>query len=181
MIWKRRALLFLSPAIFSICSAGNGQDIRPILWYGMMPHQYIAQVQKGAEAAASDYNIKIDTTVGEEWTQANETQNIEQQSARGYKAISLFPGDPAGINGLVSSLKRHHILVVSYGGQPHTPTPIPVTVGTDIKSAAMRATQDLIKILGDKGNILKLLETVTDVKTKLRDEGIQNGFGKTTK
>jgi uncharacterized DUF497 family protein len=92
MIWKRRALLFLIPAICSICSAVNGQDIAPILWYGMMPHPYIAQVQKGAEAAASDYNIKIDTTVGEEWTQANETQNIEQQSARGYKAISLFPG-----------------------------------------------------------------------------------------
>jgi ABC-type sugar transport system substrate-binding protein len=82
MIWKRRALLFLIPAICSICSAVNGQDIAPILWYGMMPHPYIAQVQKGAEAAASDYNIKIDTTVGEEWTQANETQNIEQQSAR---------------------------------------------------------------------------------------------------
>ena len=104
MIRKRRALLFLIPAIFSICSAANGQDIAPILWYGMMPHPYIAQVQKGAEAAANDYNIKIDTTVGEEWTQANETQNIEQQSARGYKAISLFPGDPAGLNGLVSSL-----------------------------------------------------------------------------
>ena len=146
-----------------------------------MPHPYIAQVQKGAEAAASDYNIKIDTTVGEEWTQANETQNIEQQSARGYKAISLFPGDPAGINGLVSSLKRHHILVVSYGGQPHTPTPIPFTVGTDIKGAAMRATEDLIKIMGDKGNILNVLETVTDVNTKLRDEGIQDGCGKTPK
>jgi ribose transport system substrate-binding protein len=178
MIWKRRALLFLIPAICSICSAANGQDIAPILWHGMMPHPYIAQVQKGAEAAANDYNIKIDTTVGEEWTQANETQNIEQQSARGYKAISLFPGDPAGINGLVSSLKRHHILVVSYGGQPHTPTPIAFTVGTDIKGAAMRATEDLIKIMGDKGNILNVLETVTDVNTKLRDEGIQEVVAK---
>src|SRR5260221_9316091 len=104
----------------------------------MMPHPYIAQVQKGAEAAASDYNIKIDTTVGEEWTQANETQNIEQQSARGYKAISLFPGDPAGINGLVSSLKRHHILAVSYGGAPASPTPIPFSGGAGIKASAMR-------------------------------------------
>src|SRR5260221_3547728 len=144
----------------------------------MMPHPYIAQVQKGAEAAASDYNIKIDTTVGEEWTQANETQNIEQQSARGYKAISLFPGDPAGINGLVSSLKRHHILVVSYGGQPHTTTPIPVTGRTDIKSASMRATQELIQIIGDKEDMLYRPENVTDVNTKLPDEGIQEVVAK---
>src|SRR5258708_12908953 len=107
----------------------------------MMPHPYIAQVQKGAEAAANDYNIKIDTTVGEEWTQANETQNIEQQSARGYKAISLFPGDPAGINGLVSSLRRHHILVVSYGGQPHTPPPTPFPPPTHIKRTPHRPTK----------------------------------------
>ncbi|HXM04406.1 MAG TPA: substrate-binding domain-containing protein, partial [Chthoniobacterales bacterium] len=105
--------------------SAKADDIAPMLWYGMMPHPYIAEVQKGAEAAAKDFGIKIDVTVGQEWTQANETQNIEQQSARGYKAISLFPGDPTGANGLASSLIRHHILVVAYGGQPHTPTPIP--------------------------------------------------------
>ena len=158
--------------------SAKADDIAPVLWYGMMPHPYIAEVQKGAEAAIKDFGIKIDVTVGQEWTQANETQNIEQQSARGYKAISLFPGDPTGANGLASSLIRHHILVVAYGGQPHTPTPIPFTVGTDIKGAAMRATEDLIKIMGDKGNILNILETVTDVNTKLRDDGIQEVVAK---
>lgn len=158
--------------------SARADDIAPVLWYGMMPHPYIAEVQKGAEAAAKDFGIKIDTTVGQEWTQANETQNIEQQSARGYKAISLFPGDPTGANGLAGSLIRHKILVVAYGGQPHTPTPIPFTVGTDIKGAAMRATEDLIKIMGDKGNILNILETVTDVNTKLRDDGIKEVVAK---
>src|ERR1700740_1186712 len=153
--------------------SARADDIAPFLWYGRMPHPYIAQVQKGAEAAAKDFGIKIDTTVGQEWTQANETQNIEQQWAPGYKSTRLFPGDPTWENCLASSLIRHHILVVAYGGQPHTPTPIPFTVGTDIKGAAMRATEDLIKILGDKGNILNILETVTDVNTKLRDDGIK--------
>lgn len=158
--------------------SARADDIAPVLWYGMMPHPYIAEVQKGAEAAAKDFGIKIDTTVGQEWTQANETQNIEQQSARGYKAISLFPGDPTGANGLAGSLIRRKILVVAYGGQPHTPTPVPFTVGTDIKGAAMRATEDLIKIMGDKGNILNILETVTDVNTKLRDDGIKEVVAK---
>jgi ribose transport system substrate-binding protein len=166
-------ILFGAALSALISLSAKADDIAPVLWYGMMPHPYIAEVQKGAEAAAKDFGIKIDTTVGQEWTQANETQNIEQQSARGYKAISLFPGDPTGANGLASSLIRHHILVVAYGGQPHTPTPIPFTVGTDIKGAAMRATEDLIKIMGDKGNILNILETVTDVNTKLRDDGIK--------
>jgi ribose transport system substrate-binding protein len=167
-----RLALLLIPAAIALSPGARADDIAPILWYGMMPHPYIALCQKGAEAAAKDYNIKIDTTVGQEWSQANETQNIEQQSARGYKAVSLFPGDPTGVNGLANSLRKHGIFVVSYGGQPHTPTPISFTVGTDIKGAAMRATEDLIKILGDKGNILNILETVTDVNTKLRDDGI---------
>src|SRR5258707_12035798 len=138
----------------------------------MMLNQYIAQVQKGAAVAASDYTIKIDTTVGEEWTQANETQNIEQQSARGYKAISLFPGDPAGINGLVSSLKRHHILVVSYGGEPPTPTPNSFPVRTGNKRAAIRATADLNKTMGAKGNTLNVLQTGTGWNPKPLDEGL---------
>jgi ribose transport system substrate-binding protein len=171
-------ILFGAALSALISLSAKADDIAPVLWYGMMPHPYIAEVQKGAEAAAKDFGIKIDTTVGQEWTQANETQNIEQQSARGYKAISLFPGDPTGANGLASSLIRHHILVVAYGGQPHTPTPIPFTVGTDIKGAAMRATEDLIKIMGDKGNILNILETVTDVNTKLRDDGIKEVVAK---
>jgi ribose transport system substrate-binding protein len=177
VVFTRLALLLI-PAVIAFSPDAKADDIAPILWYGMMPHPYIALCQKGAEAAAKDYNIKIDTTVGQEWTQANETQNIEQQSARGYKAISLFPGDPTGVNGLANSLKKQGIFVVSYGGQPHTPTPISFTVGTDIKGAAMRATEDLIKILGDKGNILNILETVTDVNTKLRDEGIQEVVAK---
>src|SRR5258708_25377359 len=125
--------------------SARADDIAPMLWYGMMPHPYIAEVQKGAEAAAKDFGIKIDVTVGQEWTQANETQNIEQQSARGYKAISLFPGDPTGANGLASSLIRHHIFVVAYGGPPQTTTPIPLSGGNHIKGAAMLATEDLIK------------------------------------
>src|SRR5260221_8094984 len=101
--------------------------------YEMMPPPYIAEVKKGVEAAAKDFGIKIDVTVGQEWTQANETQNIEQQSARGYKAISLFPGDPTGANGLASSLIRHHIFVVAYGGQTQTTTPLSFTSRTEIK------------------------------------------------
>src|SRR5258707_12404572 len=124
--------------------SARADDIAPMLWYGMMPHPYIAEVQKGAEAAAKDFGIKIDVTVGQEWTQANETQNIEQQSARGYKAISLFPGDPTGANGLASSLIRHHIFVVAYGGPTHKPTTDSASGRNRDQTAAMRADAGLI-------------------------------------
>src|SRR5215469_14458379 len=89
MIMKKNVLCCAALGALTLVSA-KADEIAPMLWYGMMPHPYIAEVQKGAEAAAKDFGIKIDVTVGQEWTQANETQNIEQQSARGYKAISLF-------------------------------------------------------------------------------------------
>ena len=138
----------------------KADETAPICWYGMMPHPYMALVQKGVEACAKDHKVKIYTTVGQEWTQANETQNVEALSTRGYKAFSIFPGDPAGANGLFQSLKSRGILVVAFGAEPNLPTPASFTVATDIKGAAMRACEDLIKLMDDKGNILNVLGPV---------------------
>jgi len=156
----------------------KAQGAEPICWYGMMPHPYMSLVQKGVEACAKDYNVKIYTTVGQEWTQANETQNVEALSTRGYKAFSIFPADPTGSNGLFQGLKSRGIFVVAFGAEPNLPTPASFTVATDIKGAAMRACEDLIKFMGDKGNILNVLETVTDINTKKRDEGVNEVVAK---
>ena len=171
-------VLFL--AVFGpiLWKAKGADETAPICWYGMMPHPYMTLVQKGVEACAKDYKVKIYPTVGQEWTQANETQNVEALSTRGYKAFSIFPGDPAGANGLFQSLKSRGILVVAFGAEPNLPTPASFTVATDIKAAAMRACEDLIKFMGDKGNILNVLETVTDINTKKRDDGIKEVVAK---
>jgi ribose transport system substrate-binding protein len=57
----------------------------------MIPHPYFALVQKGAEAAAKDYNVRVYATLGQEFTQDNETQNVEALSTRGYKGSAFFP------------------------------------------------------------------------------------------
>jgi len=159
-------------------NAGSSSGDEPIVWYGMMPHPYISEVQQGAEACEKDNNIKILKVVGQEWTQDNENSNIRALSTKNHKAFSIYPGDPSAANGLFNQLKDHGQIVVAYGAEPDLPTPAVFTVATPIKEAAMVAAEELIKMMGDKGNILNVLETVTDINTKKRDEGINEVVAK---
>ncbi len=152
--------------------AGGGSEIEPIVWYGPMPHPYTAEVKVGAETAAKDTGKAVLAVLGQEWTQDNENINIESLSTKKHKAFSIYPGDPAGANGLFRTLKNNGQIVVAFGAEPNLPTPALFTVATDIKGAAMFACEELIKLMGEKGNILNVLETVTDINTKKRDEGI---------
>jgi ribose transport system substrate-binding protein len=158
--------------------ASGGSSTETIAWYGMMPHPYIAQVQKGVEAFEKDTGTAVYKKVGTEWTQNNETGNVEALSTQGYKGFSIFPGDPDGANGLYAELRKRGQNVIAYGGEPKIPTPASFTVATAIKDAAMTACESLIQQMGDKGNILDILETVTDVNTKLRKEGVEEVVAK---
>ena len=68
--------------------------------------------------------------------------------------------------------------MVAYGAEPALPTPAAFTVATEIKGAAMTAAEELIKLMGGTGRILNLLEAVTDVNTRKRDEGIREVVAK---
>jgi len=147
-------------------------DVEPVVWYGMMPHPYITEVEGGASAAAKDTGTAVLKVVGQEWTQDNENANVKALSTRGHKAFSIFPGDPAGANGLFAQLVRNGQYVVAYGAEPNVPTPASFTVATDIHQAATDACEALVKMMGGKGRILNVLETVTDVNTKVRNDAI---------
>lgn len=149
------------------------EAVEAICWYGMMPHPYKTEVRSGVERFERETEIKIAKFVGQQWTQDNENVNVEALSTKGYKAFSIYPGDPAGANALFSQLKSRGQLVVAYGAEPDLPTPVPFTVATDIKAAAMTAAEKLIELMGGKGRILNVLELVTDINTKKRDEGIR--------
>jgi len=167
-------------AIVVIIVTANRKNtaVESIAWYGMMPHPYINEVSGGVDAFEKDYHTKVNKLVGQEWTQDNENVNVEALSTRGYKAFSIYPGDAAGANGLFSTLKKRGQVVVAYGAEPAIPTPASFTVATDIKGAAMTACEELIRLMGGKGNILNVLETVTDINTKKRDEGIREVVAK---
>ncbi len=150
----------------------------PIAWYGNAAHPYITEVRAGVEAFSRDTGVRVFCTVGQEWTQDNQNANVESLSTQGYRGFSLYPGDPAGANGLFSLLRSRGQHVVAFGAEPALPTPIAFTVATDIKGAAKAAAEELIRLMGNRGKILNLLEAVTDVNTRKRDEGIREVVAK---
>ena len=158
--------------IILVKRGGASSDAEPIVWYGMMPHPYITEVRIGAEAAERDLGIDILKVVGQEWTQDNANANVRALSTKDHRAFSIFPGDPAGANGLFGQLVRNGQFVVAYGAEPDIPTPASFTVATDIHQAATDACEALVSMMGGKGRILNVLETVTDVNTKVRNDAI---------
>jgi ribose transport system substrate-binding protein len=153
-------------------------SVEPIVWYGMMPHPYKTEVRSGVERFEKETGVPVYKTLGQQWTQDNENINVEALSTKGYKAFSIYPGDPAGANALFAQLKGRGQIVVAYGAEPGLPTPVPFTVATDIKGAAMTSAEKLIELMGGKGRILNVLELVTDINTKKRDDGIKEVVAK---
>jgi ribose transport system substrate-binding protein len=147
--------------------------IEPIVWYGPQPHPYNSAVMEGVEGFEKDQGVPVYKKTGQEGTQDNENLNIEALSTKGYMAFSFYPIDAAGANGLAKALKDKGARIVFYGAEPTLPTPAAFTVATDIKAAAMTACEELIRLMGDKGNILNVLESVTDLNTRKRDDGIK--------
>lgn len=165
-------------AIVAVRFSRTEKAVEPIAWYGCMAHPYVSEVRSGVEKFERDTGVAVRKTVGQEWSQDNENINVEALSTKGYKGFSIYPGDPAGANGLFKQLRSRGQLVVAYGAIPDLPTPAAFTVATDIKAAAMTATEKLIQLMGGKGKILNVLEAVTDINTKKRDEGIKEVVAK---
>jgi ribose transport system substrate-binding protein len=168
------AVIALAAVVIVVNIGRKKTDVEPIVWYGMMPHPYKTEVRGGAERMEQETGVAVLKVVGQQWTQDNENVNVEALSTRGHKAFSIYPGDPAGANALFAQLKNRGQLVVAYGAEPGLPTPAVFTVATDIKAAAMTAAERLIDLMGGKGRILNVLELVTDINTKKRDDGIRD-------
>jgi len=167
------AVVVLTAVIIVVRFNRKRTSVEPIAWYGMMPHPYKTEVRSGVERFEQETGVPVAKVVGQQWTQDNENVNVEALSTKGYKAFSIYPGDPAGANALFAQLKSRGQLVVAYGAEPDLPTPVPFTVATDIKAAAMTAAETLVDLMGGKGRILNVLELVTDINTKKRDDGIK--------
>lgn len=178
-----RRLLFLSGLFFAFGCGGGGEqqqaaNEKKIVWYGLMVHPYVAEVEKGVIGYERDTGTLIKRQLGQNLTQDNENANVEPLAAQGYKAFSIFPADASAANGLYEELVANGAHVVSYGAPTALPTPASFCVATDVKQAAMEATEALIGFMGGKGNILNVLELVEDPNTVLRNEGVEAAVAK---
>jgi ribose transport system substrate-binding protein len=154
-------------------SRGAGASLESIVLYEVLPHPYFTGVDEGGKTFARESGVSVRTVMGQESSQGNLNTNIESMFTLGHKAFSIYPVDPAGTKGLVARLTGAGCFVVAYGAQPEKGTEMPFAVATDTQSAATLATEKLIELMGRRGRILNVLESLTDANTPIRKAAIE--------
>ena len=145
-----------------------------IAWYATAPHPYFDEVKKGVEKFMEEQDTEVIIQIGPDWTQASENEKVEALVAQGVDALSIYPCDASGANGLYEEIhEKMGVNVINFGTDTAKPTSASFAVGTDVKQAAKDATEALIEMMGGKGKILNVLEVLEDPNTALRKEGIE--------
>jgi ribose transport system substrate-binding protein len=177
--WARVACVsFLFVAVIAGTVFAADSKAVQTAWYFPIPHPFGEAVQKGVQAWAKDNGINVFQQIGSEWTQQSQNQNVEALAAKGYKGFAIYPVDPSGANGLYKELVDGGRSVVNFGTSTTVPTPASFAIATDVKAAAMVATERLIELMGGKGNIVNVLEVLADANTILRKQGIEETVAK---
>lgn len=143
------------------------------VWYAPAPHPYFEEVRKGVTAFEADTGIKVEQQIGPDWTQGSQNQRMEALAAQGFNAFAVYPADASGANGLYEELTASGAHIINFGTSTAQPTTASFAVATDVKAAAMQATEELIKAMGGKGNIINVLEVLEDPNTALRKQRIE--------
>lgn len=154
------------------CGASEPKEAK-IVWYAPAPHPYFDEVKQGVEKFAADEKVDVTMQIGPDWTQASENEKVEALAAQGMTALSIYPCDASGANGLYEELTSRGINVINFGTDTSKPTTASFAVATDVKQAAYDATEAVIKMMGEKGNIINVLEVLEDPNTALRKEGVE--------
>jgi len=163
-----------APAAFG-CTAPAG--FAPV-WYASAPHPYFDTVKPGVEAAAKEFGFTPVLQVGPDWTQDAQNQGMQALFAKGSRYFSVYPSDANGANALYEELTKQGATIVNFGGSTAEPTPAKFVFATDVKAAASQAAESLIAKMGDKGNIINVLEVLEDPNTVLRKAGIEEVVAK---
>jgi ribose transport system substrate-binding protein len=141
-------------------------------------HPYYESVKKGLAKHKEDFGVDVYSQIGTDWTQPTENEQVEALVAQGYNGLMIFPLDAAGANALYEEIVAKGVPIVNFGAATLVPTPASFTVATDVKAAAMIATEKVIATMGGKGGILNVLEVVTDPNTILRKQGVEEVVAK---
>lgn len=150
-----------------------------LAWYAPAPHPYFDEVKKGVEKFVEEQDTEVIIQIGPDWTQASENEKVEALVAQGVTGISIYPCDASGANGLYEEInEKMGVDIINFGTDTAKPTAASFAVATDVKQAAMDATEALIEMMGGKGKILNVLEVLEDPNTALRKEGVEEVVAK---
>ena len=91
-----RLLLIWIAALVAGCGgsgeSGDEPTEKKIVWYALMVHPYVEEVQKGVIGYERDTGIKIKRQIGQNWTQDNENANVEPLAAQGLQGLLALSG-----------------------------------------------------------------------------------------
>ncbi len=161
-----------------MAEADKATDDYGLVWYASAPHPYFEEVVKGVEAFEADFGISVEKQIGPDWEQASQNERVEALAAQGFKYFSVYPTDASGANGLYEELTANGVTVINFGASTLQPTTASFVVATDVKAAAMQATEALIESMGGEGKIINVLEVLEDSNTVLRKEGVEEVVAK---
>lgn len=131
-------------------------------------------VLEGLNAFEEKYGIDVDYQIGTEWTQDVENQMIEAKIAQGYNLFYIFGADTTGANGLYKEMYDNGCEVVNYAGAMDDPQQSACTLASDVYNQAYNSAKQLISLMGEEGQIINVLEQLTDVNTQKRQQGVED-------
>lgn len=157
----------------------KGKKDLKMAWYAPAPHPYFDEVQQGVKQFIEKEGTDVIIQIGPDWTQASENEKVEALIAQGVNALSIYPCDASGANGLYDEItNKMGVDVINFGTDTAKPTTASFAVATDVKQAAFDATEAVIKMMGEKGNIINVLEVLEDPNTALRKAGVEEAVAK---
>jgi ribose transport system substrate-binding protein len=167
------AILVLAGGLGFSQSSNNAKSPYHIAWYFPIPHPFGMGVQLGVQGFEKDTGISVKQLFGHEMGQDAQNQAIEALAAQGYKQFAVYPADPSGANGLYQELVKQNCKIVNFGTSTLQPTPASFAVAADVGAVAAFGTEQLIALMGNKGNIINILESLTDANTIQRKKAIE--------
>ena len=150
------------------------------LWYQAGAHPFFDEMYKGVVAFGKEFGVDVLHGVGTDWSQTEEDQLIRAWAADGYNAMSIFPADPAGANGLYSELVGRGIKVVNFGATTILPTDASFYCGSDIPNCVDQAANALVDVMEaggvEGGKVLLAIGSLGDLNAQKCKEAAEKVF-----
>ncbi|HAJ32706.1 MAG TPA: hypothetical protein DCK79_04975 [Candidatus Atribacteria bacterium] len=135
-------------------------------------HPYFAPWEQIAKDYMNETGIEVGYRATQHFDQEEENAIIEAMQTQGYNGFAIWPGHYTACNVTIAELAKQGIPVVAIAGPVALPTDAALYIDEDTKKSVMKSTEELIKAMGGKGNIVSLLGALSDPDTILRKEGV---------
>lgn len=136
-------------------------------------HPYFENMRPAVKDYMKNTGIECEYRATKDFDQEQANVIIEGMLALGFNGFAMWPGHPVSVNVTITELVDEGFPVVLIAGPAELPTDASLCIATDVKASAMKATENLIKAMGEKGNIVNLLGALSDPNTILRKKGVE--------